>query len=75
MGKGRRGKSGRAEDVAAGTIEPGGQPVSDSAKKQVRYEDINRAVKLEEVESVKKVAEQYGLWRFVEASEHAGFSI
>ena len=75
VGKERRGKSGRVQDVAAGTVEPGGQPADAEAKKQVRYEDINRAVKLEEVETVKKVAEESGLWRFVEAAEHGGFSV
>lgn len=74
VGKGRRGKSGRVEDVAAGTVEPGGEVASELAKKQVRYEDINRAVSLSEVESVKKMARESGLWRFPETSDLALFS-
>lgn len=74
VGKGRRGKSGRAEHVAAGVVEPGGEAAGESAKKQVRYADINRAVSMSEVDSVKKVAEDSGLWRFPEASGHALFS-
>ena len=75
VGKERRGKIGRVEDVAAGTVEPDGESAGAEAKKQIRYEDINRAAKLEEVETVKKVAEESGLWRFVEAAEHGGYNI
>ena len=75
VGKERRGKIARAKGVAEGTVEPGGEPAGQKAKKQVRYEDINRAVRLEEVETVKKVAEESGLWRFVEAPEHEAFSV
>jgi putative pyruvate formate lyase activating enzyme len=74
VGKGRRGRTGRAEDVAGGSVEPGGEVSEERAKKQVRYEDINRAVNMNEVESVKKVAEESGLWRFPEVSEHAVFA-
>ena len=45
------------------------------AKAEVRYADINRAVSLQEVSTVKKAAEEAGLWRFVEAAEHGGFNI
>lgn len=72
VGKGRRG---RVKDVAEGTVEPGSQPAGVEAKKQVRYADINRPVELSEVERVKKVAEDAGLWRFVEAAEYGAFSI
>lgn len=75
VGKEKRGKIGRAGDVAEGTIEPGGKAAAEVAKKDVRYADINRAVKNEEVDSVKRAAEEAGLWRFVDVSEHAGFSI
>jgi putative pyruvate formate lyase activating enzyme len=42
---------------------------------EVRYADINRPIGLEEVASVKEVAEKAGLWRFVEAARHGGFNI
>ena len=73
VGKGKRGKTGRAGDVADGIIEPGGSAATSAAKKDVRYADINRAVSDDEVNSVKKAAADAGLWRFVEAAEHGGF--
>ena len=73
VGKGRR-RSGRAEDLAAGTVEPGGELADEKAKKDVRYAEINRAATMDEVHSVKAAAENAGLWRFVEVSEHAGFA-
>lgn len=69
-----RGRRGRAPDVAAGTVEPGGVQADEEAKKDVRYAEINRAVRLDEVGSVKAAAEAAGLWRFVEVSEHGGFA-
>ncbi|EED13047.1 pyruvate formate lyase activating enzyme, putative [Talaromyces stipitatus ATCC 10500] len=42
---------------------------------EVRYADINRAVMDEEVESVRKAAEDAGLWRFCEVSEQPGFHL
>lgn len=75
VGKPRRSISGRARDVAHGTVEPGAQPAGADAKREVRYADINRAVDLKEVASVRKVAESAGLWRFVDASEHGGFNL
>jgi putative pyruvate formate lyase activating enzyme len=41
----------------------------------IRYADINRAVKPQEVESVTAFARSAGLWRLVEAAEHGGFNI
>lgn len=42
---------------------------------EVRYGDINRAITNEEVLSVKKAAENAGIWRFAEPPRHEGFSI
>lgn len=56
-------------------VEPGGVQSSESTKKAVRYADINRPVDLSEVASVKKAAEEAGLWRFVEAAKHGGFNM
>jgi putative pyruvate formate lyase activating enzyme len=44
-------------------------------KEAKRYEDINRPVSDLEVSTVRKAAEEAGLWRFVEGSEHGGFNI
>lgn len=75
VGKEKRGRSGRAADVADAIVEPGGEAADKQAKKEVRYAEINRPVDLKEVESVRKAAEQSGLWRFVDAAEHGGFNI
>lgn len=58
VGKEKRSVQGRASRLASDPVEPGGQPATASAKKQIRYEEINRAVSLDEVASVRKVAEQ-----------------
>lgn len=44
-------------------------------KEEVRYADINRAVTDDELGSVRKAAEDAGLWRFCEVSEHGGFHL
>ncbi|CZT18539.1 uncharacterized protein RCC_04384 [Ramularia collo-cygni] len=67
VGKPRR-TSGRAQDLASQTVKPGSLPAGSEAKTEVRYEDINRVVSLEEVETVKKVATRCGL-RVLEADE------
>jgi putative pyruvate formate lyase activating enzyme len=69
------GKEQRGTKHKADVTELGGVPASGVVKKQVRYADINRPVNLNEVASVKKAAEQAGLWRFVEAAKHGGFNI
>lgn len=56
-------------------VEHGGVKAAGSTKKEVRYADINRPVDLSEVSSVKKAAEEAGLWRFVEVAKHGGFNI
>ncbi|KAE8859890.1 hypothetical protein P3342_010352 [Pyrenophora teres f. teres] len=69
VGKERRGRA--SQEV----VEPGGVEASPASNKEVRYADINRPVDLDEVASVKKAAQEAGLWRFVEASRHGGFNI
>jgi len=56
-------------------IETDGAQAAASTKKEVRYADINRPVDLKEVASVKRAAEEAGLWRFVEVAKHGGFNI
>lgn len=55
--------------------EPGGVEADAKAQDDVRYAEINRAVTEEEVSSVRKAAEQAGLWRFNDPPRHAGFAI
>ncbi|KAF2020175.1 hypothetical protein BU24DRAFT_134873 [Aaosphaeria arxii CBS 175.79] len=52
-----------------------GADASSDATAKVRYEEINRPVDLSEVESIKKAAQEAGIWRFVEAAKHGGFNI
>jgi putative pyruvate formate lyase activating enzyme len=69
VGKERRRRKG--DDA----VEPGRDDASSSTKNEVRYADINRPVKDEEMSSVRKAAEEAGLWRFVEPARHGGFNI
>ncbi|KAK3110597.1 hypothetical protein LTR53_014948 [Teratosphaeriaceae sp. CCFEE 6253] len=66
LGRRERGR----EAVEAGAI-GGGRELFE----QLRYAEINRPVKMEEVESVKKAAQQAGLWRLLDVAEHGGFNI
>ena len=43
--------------------------------KEVRYAEINRAVSNQEVSSIRKAAEEHGLWRFNDPPKHEGFAI
>ena len=70
VGKERR-KAGTRDD-GSGVVEPGGE---EGAEMEVRYGDINRPVRLEEVRSVRKAAEAAGLWRFVDPPRHEGFAL
>jgi putative pyruvate formate lyase activating enzyme len=45
------------------------------AQPSVRYDEINRAIKDEEISSIRQAAQEAGLWRFVEVSGHGGFNI
>ncbi|KAF3003428.1 hypothetical protein E8E13_001432 [Curvularia kusanoi] len=71
VGKPRRSSAPKSSKIT----EPGELPASENTTKDVRYADINRPVDLTEVASVKKAAEEAGLWRFVEAAKHGGFDI
>lgn len=70
VGKPRRGIAKESD-----TVEVGGVKATSDTKAKVRYEDINRPVDLGEVASVRKAAEEAGLWRFIEAAKHGGFNI
>ncbi|KAM0717447.1 hypothetical protein Q7P37_007299 [Cladosporium fusiforme] len=60
VGKESRGAIGRASNLTSGTVELAGQPATTKAKRRLRYEEINRAVSLDEVASVRRAAEQVG---------------
>jgi putative pyruvate formate lyase activating enzyme len=67
VGKPKRNSS---KSIAGASVDPGSQPLPT----EVRYADINRAVSEDEVSTVRRAAEEAGLWRFVEVSEHAAFA-
>jgi putative pyruvate formate lyase activating enzyme len=56
-------------------VEPRGVDAAPGTKREVRYADINRPVNDGEWSSVRKAAEDAGLWRFVEEARHGGFHI
>ncbi|KAH0547748.1 hypothetical protein FGG08_000005 [Glutinoglossum americanum] len=74
VGKPRRSsvtsKSTPLPQAGASVVEP-----MAAEKPSVRYEDINRAIRPEEVSSVRRAAEKAGLWRFCDPPEHGGFNI
>lgn len=52
-----------------------GHPESANPDSEIRYTEINRAVTDNEVNIVRKAAEEAGLWRFCDVSEHGGFHL
>ncbi|QBZ58804.1 hypothetical protein PoMZ_03762 [Pyricularia oryzae] len=48
---------------------------STQRKEGVRYADINRAITNDELSTVRKTAEDAGLWRFCDPPKHGGFHI
>ncbi|KNG51026.1 pyruvate formate lyase activating enzyme [Stemphylium lycopersici] len=53
----------RRRRASLDVVEPGGVGTSPKANEGVRYADINRPVSLDHVASVKKAAQEAGLWR------------
>ena len=74
VGKEKRGRVRRRYDAVTEGDKSDVEPAAAEVTKEVRYPDLNRAVSSEDVEAVKSAARDAGLWRFVEVSEHAGFS-
>ena len=66
------GKPARSRAASSDVIDSGGKHATPAEKAKVRYQDINRAVKEDEVVLVRKAAEEAGLWRFCEADDGAG---
>ncbi|KAK3988518.1 hypothetical protein QBC44DRAFT_101070 [Cladorrhinum sp. PSN332] len=52
-----------------------GKPSKKKEGGQERYAEINRPVRKEEVSSVRRAAEEAGLWRFCDPPGHDGFNI
>ncbi|KIL95382.1 pyruvate formate lyase activating enzyme [Fusarium avenaceum] len=48
---------------------------SKQEKEEVRYAELNRPVNNEEVSSIRKAAQEAGLWRFNDPPRHDGFAI
>ena len=46
-----------------------------AGKEAVRYGDINRTIKLDELRSVKAAAQAAGLWRFPDPPQHGGWAV
>ena len=55
--------------------EPGRKRSLGAGPETRRYEDINRPICPQEVSSVRKAAEEAGLWRFCDPVRHEGFNI
>ena len=70
------GKPRRQSKASASKVEnPSEEMFAESAPSLRRYEDINKSITQEEVSSIRKAAEDAGLWRFCDPVGHAGFNI
>ena len=74
------GKSARSTKASSGSEQLDGVLVTEqdaerSGTTRVRYGEINRPVTGEEVSSVRRAAEDAGLWRFCDPVRHDGFNI
>ena len=68
---GKLSRSSRASSSPVSSEEPSKGPSSDS----LRYNEINRAVTGQEISSVRKAAEDAGIWRFCDPVRHDGFNL
>ena len=59
----------------ARVVEPGGTFEESRKTSTSRYAEINRSVDEREVASVRKAAEDAGLWRFCDPPRHEGFNV
>ena len=77
----RRGRPPRGQEAGGGNTGSGGGGGGDGGgglvetREAIRYPDLNRPVREDEVSSVRKAAEDAGIWRFVEPPRHEGFSL
>ena len=68
---GKPSRSPRASSSPGSTDKPSEGPSSVS----LRYHEINRAVTGQEISSVRKAAEDAGIWRFCDPVRHDGFNL
>ena len=68
---GKPSRSSRASSSPGSSEEPSKGPASVS----LRYNEINRAVTGQEIFSVRKAAEDAGIWRFCDPVRHDGFNL
>ena len=68
---GKPSRSSRASSSPGSSEEPSKGPASVS----LRYHEINRAVTGQEISSVRKAAEDAGIWRFCDPVRHDGFNL
>ena len=65
----------RGASRKGGSGDGSGDEEAGPGKGDVRYADINRPVTTDEISSVRKAAEEAGLWRFCDPPKHDGFAI
>ena len=69
----RRGRPPMGEEPSGGNTGGGGGLVG--IREAIRYPDLNRPVREDEVSSVRRAAEDAGIWRFVDPPRHEGFGL
>jgi putative pyruvate formate lyase activating enzyme len=67
------GKPKKRDRVASQLTEHGTR--SSASDEKIRYADLNRAVNDKEVSTIRRAAEEAGLWRFNDPPKHDGFAI
>jgi putative pyruvate formate lyase activating enzyme len=75
VGKRKKNRSNKSNATTAAAEGNLAENKESEGKGEVRYVEINRAVTDDESGSVKTAAEEAGLWRFCEVSEHGGFHL
>ena len=75
VGKPKRRGASRKGGGGDGGGDGSGDEEAGPGKGDVRYADINRPVTTDEISSVRKAAEEAGLWRFCAPPKHDGFAI
>ena len=68
----RRGRPPTGEEPSGGNTGGGGLV---GTREAIRYPDLNRPVREDEVSSVRSAAEDAGIWRFVDPPRHEGFGL
>ncbi|PQE10281.1 pyruvate formate lyase activating enzyme protein [Rutstroemia sp. NJR-2017a WRK4] len=69
------GKTKRTHKQSSTPTEPDEAMTSKADRADVRYSEISRPVNKDEVNTVRRAAEEAGLWRFCDPPKHDGFAI